>query len=350
MMKRILLLLLVFSILILPIGCLQQESKIVAKKYDYISTNYGAMKNVEVYENINALQWLNDHQILEKKQRGFYLVDLHTKGTELLYEDPTISLPIDPNVSPLLSLSPDKKHLFFQSIDGRSDYYILNLATKKATKIDSDYLFRSTPNWVDNKNLIYANSLGEVLLIHLNGKVTTINHTLSHSGEEEQWYQIAKAGDQLFYVKNGTSLFVWDQRTNQTKELMENANEFVLSPDKKQLAVVQSNSIMNENTESLILMDLSGQVRSTIATGQEISNVVWSGDANKLTYYILKVKQLPKLYVMDQKGSHVTLLAVNLRGNPIAWNPSGTKLFINQVANPQQPNQEPVLYILTSII
>lgn len=347
-MKKILSLLLVFFTLILSIGCSQQESKIIAKSYDHISTNYGEMKKVEIYENINALEWFNDHQIIEKKQRGIYLFDIHTKESKLLYEDPTISLPVDPTVSSLVSLSKDKKHLFFQSIDGRSDYYILNLVTKKTTKIDSTYLFRVTPNWVDNKNLIYTNSLGEILLIHLNGKVTKINHTLFHSGEEETWYQIAQAG-QFIYLKNGTSLWMWDQRTNQTKKLMENANEFVLSPDKKQLAVVQSTYTLNENdTESLILMDLSGQVQSTIATGQKISNVVWSDDANKLAYYILKIKQLPKLYVMDRKSSHATLLAVNLRGNPIAWNPSGTILFINQVTNSQQLDRGPVLYLLTS--
>jgi Tol biopolymer transport system component len=347
-MKKILSLLPAFFILLLPIGCLQQESKIVAKKYDQISTNYGAMKKVEVYENINALEWLNDHQIIEKRQRGLYLFDLQTKETKLLYEDPTISLPIDPTISPLAAMSPDKKHLFFQSIDGRSDYYILNLATKKITKIDSDYLFRKTPNWVENKSLIYANSLGEILLIQLNGKVTKINHKLSDSGEEEAWYQIAKAGDQFFYVKNGTSLWVWNQRTNKTKQLMENANEFIVSPDKKQLAVVTSNYTLKEDNESLILMDLFGQVQSTIATGQEIRNVVWSDDANKLAYNILKTKQLPKLYVMDQKNSRATLLAINLHGDSIAWNPAGTILFINQVTNPQQPNQEPALYMLTS--
>jgi hypothetical protein len=78
--------------------------------------------------------------------------------------------------------------------------------------------------------------------------------------------------------------------------------------------------------------------------------------------YILKIGQSPKLYVLDRKNSREILLAINLRGDPIAWNPSGTILFINEVAapivrnpsifineisNPHQPNLKTALYVIT---
>lgn len=332
-------------------GCTDTGENITVKENNIVPTNKVAIQKLDVYKNSNPVGWLNNHLILETNKEGVYQRDVRTKKTKLFIKDP--------NLYPIV-LSPDKKHLFFCIIKGEIySYYMLDIATKKRVpiRLNSDDIDANDPNWVDNQNLIFTNpNSGEIYMVNINGKVTKINYTLPHYDDVVELYQLVKVKDQLFFISE-ERLFVWNQKTNQTKQLMDRAAEFVLSPNKKSLAVVKM--IPNDPNDptrgldnfsgktSLVLMDLTGKEISTVAEGEIIGAVSWSLDSCKLAYHITKSEQPSELYIKNLRDPHPTLLTANIQVSSVNWNPSGKRLLIHGYSDFRAADYGKSMYVIS---
>jgi DNA-binding beta-propeller fold protein YncE len=313
-------------------GCNEMAGGITVKENDNVSYNKVAMEKMNIYNGKAALGWLNNDQILDSRL-GQYA--LNTKKAKSLYNDPNSIIESQ--------LSPDKKHLFYntsRSRDGRDFNYILDLVTKKRSPIITDGMMDPySVNWIDNQNIIFNDDGGKIYVANINGKVTKINHT--------QVSNPVKIKDQLFYTEN-KKLFVWNMKTNQTKVLMDKVEHFTPSPDKKQFAIEK----MDNEKQSLVIIDLDGKVKSTVVESKLVGGVGWSPDSNKLAYFSMKSVQASQteLYVADRKSSHSTLLSVNIlsffKGEPVVWSPAGNKLFINGISDGKNETSS-TLYVIT---
>lgn len=344
-------LLLVTIVIIIFLGCSQRiEGKVIVEDYKNVSTNLSEM--IDVHQEIDGITWLNDNQLIENHKDGLYVRNTASKQTTLLLQTP--------DLYPVTSLSPDKKHLLLAKdyLDMGNTYYVFNLKTKKLVQVQSKpiNLYYLDPKWIDNEHLLASDTKGNIYQIHISGKVTKYPHKLRHYDDREEWYQLDKAGEQFFYVEDH-KLWVWNERTKQTKKLMDRVDQFSLSPDRKQLAVVQVVPTLPSEaeqedvllgTDTLVLMDLTGKVQTTITRASFIStNIIWSKDGHKLAYISTDQEQPPKLYVAKTKQNAApTLLAVNLDGELKEWNSSGTKICMNGYVNLQSPEDGSALHII----
>lgn len=344
-------------------GCSSDASsgEITVKDNDDVSYNKVMMQNLEKHKGIAAIEWLNNDQVFIGQKTGFGRYDLKSHQVETIYKKKDKYW----NISP----SPDKKHAFIATSnhdDGTNNfYYMMDLKTKKQVSVS--FAFQkfddvSSSSWFDNENLVLTNYTGEIFEVHVSGKVTKINHAIKDLEDVEEKYSIDKVNDQFYYMDQ-ENLFVWNKKTNQTKMLMKDVENFVASPDKTKIAVEKIIPISPNETyqgkdntktkEDLIIIDLAGNTQSTVTEGPDIGGMGWSPDSKKLAYSITR-SHSNELYVSDIFKPQPKLLAVNILGffadyDPIKWSPEGNKLLINGYTDPNQdPNYSPpVLHIIT---
>jgi PBP1b-binding outer membrane lipoprotein LpoB len=339
-------------VIMFSVGCSQRlEGKVVVEEHKNISTNQSELKNMDVYQYVDGVSWLNDNQLIENHADGIYVRDTKQKQTTLLLKVT--------KSSPVSVLSPNKEHLLIakdSEQSGEYTYQIFHLSSRNLVQVQSRPIYFSDPKWIDNENLLATDAKGNIYQIHISGKVSKLNHQLQQNNGGENWYQLDKVGEQYFFVEN-YQLWVWNERTRQTKKLLDRVDRFVLSPDKKQLAVIQVVPTLPSEAEqedvllgrdTLLLMDLNGQVKSTIAKGDYLSSrIIWSYDASMLAYIKTDREQPPRLYVANTRNNEAPiLLAVNLDGELIEWNPSGTQLCINGFVNLKSPEEGFALHVI----
>lgn len=351
---------LAISLALTTAGCSVDGSseKITVKDNNNVSYNQMMMQKIDKYKDISAIEWLNNDQIFANGNNNLSLYNLKTKQTKILYKFNYKYWNSYP--------SPDKKHAFVQasnSDDGTNNlWFMLDVTSKKLIPVSFDFsndLFIQSSNWSDNEKLIIINAKGAIYEVHINGKTAKLKHTLENTEEFEDNYQLVQVEDKLFYLDQ-YRLFVWDKKTNKTKMLMNPVEHFTISPDKTKIAVEKIIPVNpkesfagKDNTktnESLVVMDLSGKILSTVDEGQDIGGTGWSPDSKKLAYDGGK----NELYISDVYKPQPKLLAVNILGlytdyDPIKWSPSGNKLLINGYSDPVNgPDYDtPVLHIIT---
>ncbi|WP_169818279.1 hypothetical protein [Shimazuella kribbensis] len=299
---------------------------------------------MEIYKNISAIDWLKNDTILDINLHEY---KLNTKKTNrLVYTTEKYYL-----------LSPNKKYLLDYT---SKKNVVMNVATKKKIDVPITEDLASI-SWIDNQNLIFATITGKIHMMNINGTITTINHILKRDDfplSDISNFQLVKVQDQFFYLEED-NLMVWNSKTKEKKTLMDSVSTFVLSPNKKYLAVKKLTSIKKqkdwpfgiiEATETLMVMDLFGKIRSTVATAPFITSTCWSEDSTKIAYMVTKssATEQTELFVSDLKNGHPSMLAVNIPGGVMAWSPSNNKLLINSIYYSQANSEpSPVLYVVT---
>lgn len=345
------------------VGCSAGASSgdITVKDNDDVSYNKLMMQNLQKHKEIDAFGWLNNNQVFARRKGGFGRYDLNSHQVEMIYKGKDKYVNITP--------SPDKKHafLFTANDEGADKFYMLDLNTKKQIPVSLDFqknnAYRASSNWSDNENLVLTSTKGGIYEVHISGKVTAIKHSITYFEDMEQKYLIDKVNDQFFYLDQ-ENLFVWNKKTNQTKMLMKDVENFVVSPDKTKISVEKIIPISPNETyqgkdntktkEDLIIIDLAGNKKSIVSEGPEIEGMGWSPDSKKLAYSIFK-SHSNELYVSDTFKPQPKLLAVNIPGvfddyDPIKWSPEGDKLLINGYTdgpNPDPGYNPPILHIIT---
>jgi hypothetical protein len=303
------------------------------------------MQKIEIHKNITAIDWLTNDTILDINLHPY---NVHTKKTNRLVY----------TTEKGFILSPNKKYTFVYT---DKEYFVTDVVTKKKVIVPITEDLASI-NWIDNQNLIFATITGKIHIMDIDGQITTVDHSLKRDDFPNiSNFQLVKVQDQFFYLED-ESLMVWNSKTKEKKVLMASVSNFVLSPNKEFLAVTKLTSIKRqkdwpfgiiEATNTLIVMDLSGKIRSTVATAPYITNASWSGDSTKIAYLVLKNhgSEQSELFVTNLKNGHPSMLAVNIPCvyyREMEWSPSNNKLLINGLYYSRaNANPSPVLYVVS---
>jgi hypothetical protein len=337
MMKRrtmgIKAILLATTMVLMTTGCNAKTDGVTVKENKNVSTNKVAMKKMDAYKNVQAEDWLDNDHVIDNHLRQY---DLSTKKTTSLFPEPNLVM--------ASALSPDKKHLYYNiNKDGRDFNFILDLINKKRVNLaSSDGMINPYDvNWIDNENITFTNDKLESYISDVNGKVTKIDQGSMSS--------VTKAQNRMFYLKD-RKLYVWDTKTNQKKLLMDNVENYTLSPDKTRLAVEK----METDKETLMMMDLEGKKKTKMVESKMVGGIGWSPDSSKIAYFTVKSEQSAQteLYVSDVKSLKSTLLSVNIlsffESEHVIWSPKGDKLFVNGfISGSSEEDSPPSLYVIT---
>ncbi|MCH5583500.1 hypothetical protein MK805_00755 [Shimazuella sp. AN120528] len=350
------------SLTLTAVGCSTDASseKITVKDNNDVSYNQVMMQKIDKYKDVSAIKWLNNDKVFTNGNNDLNRYDLKTKQTEPIYK-------FNYKYSKI-TLSPDKKHAFVE-VNNSDDainifHYMMNVDTKRLIPVPfaTNGNFVSDCSWSDNENLVFTDKYGKIYKVNISGKIEKIKHSITYLEDFEQKFEIQQVKDQFFYLDQ-EKLFVWNQKTNKTKMLMNPVDNFTISPDKTKIAVekiipVDPNETYEgkDNTktkENLVVMDLSGKIQSVVDEGSDIEGVGWSPDSKKLAYADGQ-NASTELYISDVIKPQPKLVAVNILGlfadyDPIKWSPSGNKLLINGYSDPVKgPDYgTSVLYIIT---
>ncbi|MCH5585974.1 hypothetical protein MK805_13590 [Shimazuella sp. AN120528] len=328
-------------------GCGPKPGEIEVLENKDTSYNKFSLQRMDTYKKIYAVDWITDNLFLDSR---FRLYNVKTNKAHFLVHDR--------NAREAL-VSPNKKYLFYRisKFNQAGNYYILNLQTKKKIVLPiKEQVWE--PSWVNNETILFLTNQGDAYYVNTSGEVTKINHSFQATGDgvEDQIFELIQVGEQFFYL-DGYKLMVWSRNTNQTKHLMDNIVDLVLSPDQTKLAFIKQvpkdpRDYDKEGFigyEVLMVMDVKGSRQKVVAQGDSILGLNWSGDSKKLSYLISKssATNQSELYIADIIGGDITLLATNIGPyyKQMEWNPSGNGLLVNSLFyDADEPH--PVLYIL----
>lgn len=224
-----------------------------------------------------------------------------------------------------LSLSPDKKHLFYMEMyEATGLGYVMDLATGDSVKV-SDAEFRSGEGkWADNEHVIFPDMEGNIRSADVNGKQETLLNT-----GIPYVHEVFQNGSRILYVTGEDSrLSAYDTGTKQTKVLGTNVEWVIPSPDGSRLALVQR---IAPGERVLLLCDSEGNEQSRLAAGQQIFGTSWSPDGSKLAYGITATgaaDDQEDLFITEvETGEQTPVLNDIHLSDPLRWSPSGKKLL-----------------------
>jgi Tol biopolymer transport system component len=328
-------------------GCDPKSEGIVVLENKDIAYNKFTIEGTDIYPQVYAVDWINEHTVLDSR---FRLYHLKNKKAYFLVFDRNAREPL---------VSPDKQYLFYR-ISKRNqlgNYYMLHLPTEKkiVLPIKEQVL---QPSWVDNKTILFMTGKGETFSVNIFGQIAKINDSFQAVKEEEGYTShLVRVGEQFFYL-DGAKLMVWNQTTNEKKQLMDNVYDMVLSPDKTTFAIEKliPKDPNDKGKESfvglkvLMLMDTTGKQQKIVAQSNEIMGLNWSGDSQKLSYLIWKsyATNQTELHIADIRKGEISILATNIQSynKQIKWSPSGNKVLVNGLLKIDTPEQRHALYIL----
>lgn len=102
------------------------------------------------------------------------------------------------------------------------------------------------------------------------------------------------------------------------------------SRDGSQLAIVNTQFERQDDKNVLVLTDLNGKIKSTLATGNQIYGLSWSANNSKLAYGVASNKKNNSgSYISDLKtGQQVKIVNDTHFAAKLPWSPSGNKILV----------------------
>lgn len=298
-----------------------------------------ALEKIDRYENIRSMDWLNEDKILIVKDninlgksselddgtktynQNIYLYDLKDKSEKLLCGEAFNH--------GNAQFSPDKKYIFYnrvQNIDLAATGFVTTPKGNKSTKITNENnIFSFEGTWADNEHVIYRTMEGKIYLTDVNGKATEIVDT-----KEKNISNVSKVGSKVYYTIDG-KMFVYDLSTKQTKALKENVLWLIPSPDNTQFAMVKRTG---ETKMTLLITDLDGNEKASLAEGIQIFGTSWSPNQNNIAYTVTSGERGKNgLFVADVETKKITQLSPDMQdiSDSIKWSPSSKKMLLSRV-------------------
>ncbi|CAH2214550.1 TolB family protein [Tepidibacter aestuarii] len=330
------------------VGCISKTEEEPKKNITVLENknetvyNEVALKKIDQYEGVRISDWLNEDTIIMTKDnknlktiqtesgdmypQNLHLYELNNKNEKLLVgEDYHHSNGI---------FSPDKKHIFYvQALETFGTGFIVDAEGKNKVKVtQNEGISFGEGRWVDNNQVIFATNNRKVCLADVNGKVTE----LLTSSDGQFIDKPIKIGSKVYYL-SAWNLMVFDMDTKETKQLQEGIWDIVLSPDKTQFMMVKN---LGEKRQ-LMLTDLEGNEKYTLAEGTQIFGTSWSPDQSKVAYTIMTMENGQKgLFIADIKTKKITQISADIDqiADQIKWSPSSKKLAVSSVKRKENKN------------
>jgi len=291
---------------------------------------------IQKYEGIRGGDWINDDSILITKEnqelepihifdqmslvRNIYSYDINSKKEKgLTGKSEYIWMP---------SMSPDGKYIFYEKVDESSAAWVImdiegNEKAVVAEEGSKDFrLHTSGARWINNEEVIVPYSDNGVVLININSKVSKIEGIgLMQTDHAE------KVGNNIYYISAERNLVSYDITTKKSKVLKENVLDFELSPKKDIFAIEKK---AGESRNLLVLTDVLGNEKDTLAEAKSIFGMSWSPDQSKLAYLITSEDEskagLHLIDVNSKEDIYVSHDFLNV-DNGLKWSPNGKKIL-----------------------
>lgn len=228
-------------------------------------------------------------------------------------------------------LSPDKKHLFYQEIFEMTGVgYIMDLETGESVQIADGREILIDGAWLDDDHFVYGNIEGQLFQTDLSGKSEQLLD-LADAGQRASGIQTV--GDIVYYTGlNEQELFAYHTSTKELERFGSGILWAIPAPDGSQLALVKRTG---ETEMTLMLTDLAGNEKKTLATGTQVFGTSWSPDGKRLAYTVTSADDGSKdgFYISDVNTGEAFMISSDLAdaGDAMKWSPSGTKIMVNKM-------------------
>ncbi|MFT9845961.1 TolB family protein [Aneurinibacillus sp. REN35] len=296
-----------------------------------------SVEKIVRYENMEVSDWWDENTVIVSKEnealdkmsqeelsdshpRSLYRYNLETKKFELLKEQKNLHLGD-------ARLSPDKKHLIYQEyLLGDPLFFVMNLTSQHAFPLSGESIGGAvSAEWVDSDKIFGAAYSGTAYTATTAGKISAEKWT------DDPLFIAEQINDTIYYnTHSNATLTTVDLKTKKKTSLkLDHVVGVYPSPDKKQMLVLQSNG----SKETLILCDLNGENKKTLAEGTELGGVSWSSDQRMIAYSLKPEANSASgnsLYVYDLLSHEPTKLAVGIENAATSWSPSGKELVYTE--------------------
>lgn len=291
---------------------------------------------IERYEGVRGEGWLSEETILITKVnrelepirvfdqmsqiRNLSAYDLTSHAEKSLSEKTAyIWAPI---------VSPDGKHIFFEKYEaGVYTGIISNLEGEEKASVQTDpangfSLSFNQAVWVDNGEVLIPSSNEGVCLVNVNSNVSKIEGI-----GLMQTDRAARVDHTIYYVSTERNLVAYDMLSRQTQVVKEKVLDFQLSPQKEMFALQKK---VSGNKVALVITDLAGNEKATLAEANQVFGVSWSPDQSMLAYLMITDDEskngLHIINMTSREDIYVSRDFLNV-DNGLKWSPSGRKIL-----------------------
>ncbi|WP_434748950.1 hypothetical protein [Paenibacillus amylolyticus] len=293
------------------------------------------LEKIEKLLNMRGIAWFNESSIVTDKENtsmksvnvegqeryphNLYMYDL-TKGTDTPIKESEVSLG-----APLVS--PDGQHLFYWQTEETTGWpFILNLKSGEAVAAGKQDGFIQEGAWLDNEHVVFSNMKGDLISAALDGTTKVLVETGNFN------VRSIKASNNVIYYITGEDgqLNAYDGKTGEVRQVLKSVEWVIPSNDGTRLAIVKRTA---DTKRALVLTDLEGNEKATLARGNQIFGTSWSGDDTKIAYTISSEKDNEKgLFVSNTESAEQFQISANmdLASDPLAWSPEGNKILLSQ--------------------
>lgn len=297
------------------------------------------LEDIQQIEGVRGQDWLSEDEVVVNRQNDAGEPTEFSDG-EILPQGLYVHTLADGKEKTIIAdntnwggakLSPDKKHLFYQEIFEMTGVgYIMDLETGESVQIADGREILIDGAWLDNDLFVYGNIEGQLFQTDLSGKSEQLLD-LADAGQRASG--IETVGDIVYYTGlNEQELFAYHTSTKELERFGSGILWAIPAPDGSQLALVKRTG---QTEMTLMLTDLAGNEKKTLATGTQVFGTSWSPDGKRLAYTVTSADDGSKdgFYISDVNTGEAFMISSDLAdaGDAMKWSPSGTKIMVNKV-------------------
>ncbi|PYE50903.1 hypothetical protein HUB98_15470 [Paenibacillus barcinonensis] len=293
------------------------------------------LEKIDKLPNMRGVAWLSESEIITDKENtsmksvrvegeeryphNLYMVDL-TKGTDTLLKESEVNLGAP-------QVSPDGQHLFYWETEETTGWpFILNLQSGEAVAAGKQDGFIQEGAWLDNEHVVFANMKGDLISAALDGSTKVLVETGSFNVSS-----IKVSNNVIYYITGEDGqLNAYDAKTGEVRQVLKSVEWVIPSNDGTRLAIVKRTA---DTKRALVLTDLEGNEKATLARGTQIFGTSWSGDDSKIAYTINSDKDNEKgLFVSNTESAEQFQISADMDNvaDALAWSPQGNKILLSQ--------------------
>lgn len=229
--------------------------------------------------------------------------------------------------------SPSGGRLFIQTWKNKytAENTLKDQATGNIIPVQVDNYLESGGWLNDGVYVLAAGSMegrGKIWAIGKDGSKNKIE-LRDEAAAQSVFHQFTAGGGYIYYTDGEGKLKRFTPEQPEPDTLVEQVQEFQLSPDGKRIAVSAADS---ERTLKLLIYDYEGNLQgSLIAEGDLLPYLSWSADSSKLAFAVYTEEKggMNGVYVFNSSSGLVSPVGPSYFPTyPLSWNPSGTRLGV----------------------
>ncbi|MBS7526312.1 hypothetical protein KHM83_06455 [Fusibacter paucivorans] len=305
-------------------------------------------QKIERYEGMRGEGWLDDDTVLVTRPNeaispvvAFNAVQTVQSLYAFQLNDARLKQLSEPSAyiwAPIIS--PDRQHLFYAKvIDGMTMGEMSDANGKAKVTVDVPMGYGKA-EWLSNDEVIVPYGKDGVCIINADQTVDYMDGIGSM-----QTQRAVKVGDNIYYVGTDRTLKAYDLSRGIRSTIADAVLGFELSPNRDAFAVERR---IDNETVSLVRMNLTGDENEVLAEGSAIFGIEWSPQQDKLAYIVISEDEqktgLHILHLNKMTDLFVSREFVDVVDG-VKWSPSGDKL-LTSIAETKAMKAMDVSYVI----